>query len=97
MSWYPGKFTRGLPIIPYGPGMPYATVNDLPENCVFLAPNGGVYLKQGETITPVSADLVYNGEAVTYGDEPITVYDLKLQLLGANGFVLGSNGIILGV
>jgi hypothetical protein len=63
-------------IIPYGPGTPYETVDDLPENCVFLAPNGGVYFKQGETITPILADIVYNGEAVTYGGASITLaYD----------------------
>lgn len=43
-----------IPIIPYGPGTPYATVNDLPENCTFLAPNGGVYLKQGETVSIIT-------------------------------------------
>lgn len=31
MPWCPGKFTRGTHIIPYGPGMQYATVNDLPD------------------------------------------------------------------
>jgi hypothetical protein len=25
MSWYPGKASRGTPVIPYGPGLPYET------------------------------------------------------------------------
>lgn len=44
----------GLPIVPYGPGTSYATVNDLPESCLFLAPNGGVYFKQGNVISIIT-------------------------------------------
>lgn len=69
-------------VVAYGPGTHYATVNDLPENCMFCAPNGGVYLKQGETITPIAADLVYNGEAVVYEGEQIVVDDPEQIIYG---------------
>lgn len=66
--------------VTYGPGTSYATVDDLPENCVFIAPNGGVYLKQGETITPVSAWLVDGVLYITVTGENINVDDPSLKI-----------------
>lgn len=46
MSWYPGKASRGTPVIPYGPGLPYAT-----EAAVVAAlPVGAVVYDMAETI-----------------------------------------------
>jgi hypothetical protein len=83
--------------VTYGPGTPYATMNDLPENCAFLAPNGGVYLKRGEVIVPVSADLLYNEDAVVYEGEQIVVdvVDFIILLNKDGSVILNKDGSVI--
>ena len=46
MPWYPGKASRGAPVIPYGPGMPYAN-----EAAVVAAfPVGSVVYDMAESV-----------------------------------------------
>ena len=61
MSWYPGKFTRGLPVIPYGPGMPYPDIASLPVGSVVI--EGGVVKRKAQNLILSGEDFVAFGVA----------------------------------